>query len=418
MEKNAGASLLDLATRAEPIAQKLRSIASGKYPIQFSHVIASAQPFLSAIIALGIPKTLWVVCQTVRAQELYFESIVNWLPHASFLPEAEFAAVENILPDPEIAAERLALLSLVENKKAPRFIVITRAALDQPAPGPGTLRSSAIELQRGASIGLEKLLTDLTRAGYERVPQISTRGHLAVRGGIVDVFSWQAPLPLRMEFFGDEIESLREFDLDTQVSVRTLERAEILLSAAEDSSGKVRDYIQPDHLVVELEPEVEGGAPPAQIQIGEGWLGCDGEAEDFAGAFVEPDIAEFGSGDFMLAEVKRAQFAARLKQWREMNATVAIYFQTEGEIERFHELMGSTPSVAAVGACPELAERDRRKNREDDAGRRLQTAATDALAGVQLLEGTLSRGHASTASGPIWGAEVCPEAASRAAWAQ
>src|SRR5207244_7121152 len=51
--------------------------------------------------------TIWVICPTVRTQELFFESLSNWNSNASFLPEAELAAVENILPDPEIAAERL-----------------------------------------------------------------------------------------------------------------------------------------------------------------------------------------------------------------------------------------------------------------------------------------------------------------------
>jgi transcription-repair coupling factor (superfamily II helicase) len=369
VEKNAGISFLDSAARAEPIAQALRDIAAGKYPVHFSHVIASAQPFLSAVIARRIPKTFWVICPTVRAQELFFESIVNWLPHASLLPEAEFAAVENVLPDPEIVAERLALLAVIESGNNSQFVVTTRAALDQSAPAPGALSSASIELRRGSRTGLEALLTDLARAGYERVPQVTTRGHFAVRGGIVDVFSWQAPLPLRVEFFGDEIESLREFDLDTQVSVRTLDRAILLLSAAEHSSGKVRDYIGPADLDIELEPDMEGGTP-AHVQISEGWLrrseaGAD-DVEDFAGAFIEPDIAEFGSGDLLLAEVKRTQFAKRLQQWYEANAAVAIYFQTEGEIERFRELIPA-----------------------------------DALAGVQLIEGTLSRGFAFPAANLI-----------------
>jgi transcription-repair coupling factor (superfamily II helicase) len=376
VEKNAGASLLDLAVRAEPIAQKLREIAAGSFPVRFSHVIASAQPFLSAVIPRGISQTLWIVCPTVRAQELFFESIVNWVPGASFLPEAEFAAVENILPDPEIAAERLALLSLLESTSTPQFIVTTRAALDQPAPEPGTLNSSSIELRRGPGLTMEALLNNIAQAGYERVAQVSTRGHIAVRGGIIDIFSWQAALPLRVEYFSDEIESLREFDLDTQVSVRTLDHASVLLSAVENSNGKVRNYIRSSDLVIELEPELERETsatqnptefiPPAHIQINESWLGQDGDVEDYAGAFIEPDIAEFGSGDFMLAEVKRAQFAARLKQWRETSAAVAIYFQTEGEIERFRELIPAEP-----------------------------------LAGVQLIEGTLSRGFAFPAANLI-----------------
>ncbi len=65
---------------------------------------------------------------------MLYESLLNWLPDALFLPEAEFAAVENILPDPEIAAERLALLNRVQRDKGPHVIIATRAALDQAAP--------------------------------------------------------------------------------------------------------------------------------------------------------------------------------------------------------------------------------------------------------------------------------------------
>ena len=68
-----------------------------------------------------------MLCPNVRSQELLYESLLNWEPTALFLPEAEFAAVENILPDPELAAERLALLNRVQREKGPHLIVATRA---------------------------------------------------------------------------------------------------------------------------------------------------------------------------------------------------------------------------------------------------------------------------------------------------
>src|SRR5205085_5052142 len=211
---------------------------------------------------------------------LFFESISNWNSKAAFLPEAEFAAVENILPDPEIAAERLALLSEIEKGNASELIITTQAALDQPAPGRGRLCSAAVDIRRGATVGMADLLNALSRAGYDRVVQVTTRGQFAVRGGIVDVFSWQSALPFRIEFFGDEIESLREFDLDTQTSVHTREQASVLLSAADDTSGRVRDYISESALVIEIEPEPEDNtaerAKPgvrAHIQISEAWTG-------------------------------------------------------------------------------------------------------------------------------------------------
>ena len=364
MEKSTPGDLLTLVARSEPIAAKLRQIENRIRPIVFSHVIDSAQAFLVATIAHNIDKTIWVFCPSVHSQELLYESLLNWQLDALFLPEAEFAAVENILPDPEIAAERLALLSLVERNAGAHVIVATRASLDQPAPEPGALISASIQLRRRTTEKMERILEQLSGAGYERVAQVTTRGQFAVRGGIVDLYSWQAPLPVRVEFFGDEIESLREFDIDTQTSVNDLGSVEILLSAAakqgaavsktpgrfgnrpsliEDQSGFIRDYIDNHDLKIDIEP---GENSDAQIQISESWI--ESGPEDFSDAFQDCAVGEFAIGDLMLVQAKRAQFAARLKEWRANNAKIVIYFQTEGEIERFREIMGEKGALDDV----------------------------------------------------------------------
>src|SRR5947207_8079139 len=234
--------ILPLVVKSPPIAAKLAALGSTGASSRFSHVIESAQPFLVAAIAQEVRQTIWVVAPNVRAQELFYESLLNWLPQAAFLPEAEFAAVENILPDPEIAAERLGLLTQLEEGNGPGVIVTTRVALDQAAPKTGSLASAALELRRGQAMEMDQLLSALSQAGYERTTQVITRGQFAVRGGIVDIFSWQASLPARVEFFADEIESLREFDLDTQTSIRSLDRITALLSSSSDAGGHVRDY--------------------------------------------------------------------------------------------------------------------------------------------------------------------------------
>jgi transcription-repair coupling factor (superfamily II helicase) len=400
VEKSIRTELLERVAAREPIARKLAAIREARWPVQFSHVIQSAQPFLAAVIVHAwrrlpaddrqdIDSTIWVLCPSVHPQELFYESLLNWQPGALFLPEAELAAVENILPDPEIAAERLALLLEIERATGPRIIVATRTSLDQPAPKRGTLRSVVTELRRGANTQMENLLDQLVASGYERVAQVTTRGQFAVRGGILDVYSWQTPLPFRIEFFGDKVESLREFDIDTQTSVRDLRSIEILLNqGAADQSGFVRDYIAPNHLKIEIEP---AEISDAQIQISEGWIEHNGHSEhsrgiplrnqktaardlgtslrfaqddiagkveDFSGAFVDCDIGEFAAGDLVLAEAKRAQFVERLKEWRANDARIVIYFQTEGEIGRFREIMAGAidgvnfvEGVLARGFC-------------------------------------------------------------------
>ena len=365
MEKSSGAELLKIVADAEPIARQLQALREGVRPVTFSHVIESARAFLIAVLAREIPQTLWVICPSVRTQELLHETLTNWLPGALFLPEAEFFGVENILPDQEIAAERLALLGRVEESRQRHVVVATRASLDQRAPKRGTLREAALKLRRGTSKPLERVINSLGEAGYERVAQVTTRGQFAVRGGILDVYSWQASAPIRAEFFDDEIESLREFDLDMQTSLRNLNEVELLLGAADDQSGKVLDYVRKEHLRVAIEDADEN----ADVFITEGWRAGTSEQhsgeqievgtypaqskrpgvsspdetmddiEDFSGAFVDCEIGEFDTGEFVIAEAKRQQFFARLTAWREAGALIAIYFQTEGEIERFREIM-------------------------------------------------------------------------------
>jgi len=344
VEKPLADELPERVAQSESIARKLVLIGTSHGAVKFSHVIPPAQAFLSAVIARAVEKTIWILCPTVRAQDSLYETILNWLPSAQFLPEAEFAAVKNILPDPEIAAERLALLAKIDGERGPHVIVTTRASLDQPAPRRGAVSSATLQIKRGAGWMMDQLLEKLSSAGYDRVAQVTTRGQFAIRGGIVDLYSWQAPLPVRIEFFGDNVESLREFDIDTQTSIRDLRRINILLGAADDKSGIVRDYIGSDDVIIDIEPFENSIVSNSrvsnhQVQISESWI--EDGTEDFSGAFPDCDIGEFAVGDFLLAEAKRDQFIKRLAEWKNNKARVVVYFQTEGEIERFRELISA-----------------------------------------------------------------------------
>ena len=346
MERSTSGELIERVAQSEPIARKLEQIRTERAPVKFSHVVPPAQAFLAAVIARRLRKTVWILCPSVRAQDSLYETILNWFPSAQFLPEAEFAAVENVLPDPEIAAERLALLAMIDPPKdgfagansgpGPHLIVTTRASLDQPAPTRGAVSAATLKIKRSAALTMEQLLEELNTAGYERVAQVTTRGQIAVRGGIVDLYSWQAPLPTRIEFFGDNVESLREFDIDTQTSVHDLRKVDVLLGGADDQTGFVRDYIGKEDLTIEIEPDEKS---EALIQISESWI--ETGPEDFSGAFQDCDIGEFAVGDFLLAEAKRDQFVKRLNEWRKNKARIMVYFQTEGEIERFRELISA-----------------------------------------------------------------------------
>ncbi len=200
-----------------PLEQRLRKVAAGK-AMTFEHVVEAARPMLCALIARASERRTWIVCPDVRSQEALHNELLNWVPEALFFPEAEQALVEGALPDPETAAERL---ELVQKLGTPGkvVLVLTEKSLGDPVPAPSALRKLELRLERGALLDREKLIAQLDKAGFEHVPQVSLRGQYAVRGGILDVFSFNHALPLRIELFGDEIESLRQFDLDAQTSV-------------------------------------------------------------------------------------------------------------------------------------------------------------------------------------------------------
>jgi len=127
----------------------------------------------------------------------------------------------------EITGERLRVANLLsqpdERRDEPvELLVASAMALLQPLPSPAALRAGRLELTPGDERSIDELAAWLVDAGFERVEQVDQQGEFARRGGIVDVFPAGAAQPVRVELFGDQIESVRRFDLDTQRSTGPL----------------------------------------------------------------------------------------------------------------------------------------------------------------------------------------------------
>ncbi len=97
-------------------------------------------------------------------------------------------------------------------------IVATQVALQPHLPPPEAFTSFCLTLKRGMEFDLNSFSEKVTILGYERVPLVETEGQWSRRGDIVDVFPVSSELPVRLEWFGDEIEQIREFDPATQRS--------------------------------------------------------------------------------------------------------------------------------------------------------------------------------------------------------
>ncbi len=296
-----------------------------------------AQPFLAAWFAARIGRPVCVVCPDVRRQEEFHHDLQFWEPRALLLPDLELAAEGVGSPDPELAAARLAALREIDTGQPP-LVVVTADGLRHPAPSRQKLGEGIMTLRRGETLAIAALAARLEKAGFERVSTAAQRGHYAVRGGIIDISPWQTALPVRLEFFGDEIESIRSYDPDSQRSVETLESCELGL---DDGSGgneaSVRDHFTGDTVFL----SIEDALPEAGARLHSGPV-LDGEGETEITAGDHP-LGDFAAGDIVLLEQRRRDLFRQIARWQADGWTVRIVCTNEGEATRLRELAASEP---------------------------------------------------------------------------
>jgi transcription-repair coupling factor (superfamily II helicase) len=318
-------------------ATRLAAMATGAGPLVLDHVAEAAQGFILSLVCEAAADCrkprVWIVCDMPRQRERLAAEMELWGINALVLPETPTETEEGTIADPESAAEWFAVLEVLA--RADRCVVICDSeSFAARAPSPAALRSSRTSLKPGMALDPEELAKSLADHGYERVPTVAARGQFAVRGGIVDLFAWQAARPLRLEFFDTDLESIREFDLDSQASTTKLLEAELLL-AEPATDATVADYRRAGDLTVAVDSELE--KPDAVIL--EGAASLDGE-EDFTLASHGSPLGTFEAGDFVLEELRRENFFRQLNDWKRDGWDIAMVFANKGEQERFSELAG------------------------------------------------------------------------------
>ncbi len=287
----------------------------------------------------------------------------------------------------DIAASRLRLCNLLTQpanlRDEPADVIVAPVmALMQPVPAADALAAARRPLRRGLALDPRELIAWLTDAGFERVEQVEQQGEFASRGGIVDIFPPAANLAVRVEFFGDEIDSIRRFDLDTQRSSDTREGYDLTALSLADESGadetvSLLDYLPAETVICLVEPsaidEVAGGIFTRLDDTDGDGHGPDQPGESSASPrWFSPTDLSAAMQRFARAEmhafrpvesagavdmgVRSLTFLAgkadqSLAELGEMAATdeVWVYCETPAEEKRFGELLAAdhTPLVAA-----------------------------------------------------------------------
>jgi transcription-repair coupling factor (superfamily II helicase) len=318
-------SFLNQAESDSAVAKLLKAKPGSIVP----EIAEAAQPFVAALLIGKMKGRVWVVCRDVKSQEEVAAELAAWCGRVRLFPDLEIPNAE-ALPDAETESERLDLLrTLARSGCGDEVVVIHAAQWDSATPALGSVKREIFILERGQSIPLEEVISRLEASGYVSAPQVAARGQYAQRGGILDVFSWQQQRPVRLEWFDLEIDSLREFDLDTQGSVGEVAHTEIYIGRTDASEGTLRDYLGAKDRVITIEPDAEFEG----LGIGSG-----GEATKAAAVFYPPPFGDLGAGDLVLNETKRDRFFNQLHSWAANRWTIAFACVNEGEGERFREM--------------------------------------------------------------------------------
>lgn len=178
--------------------------------------------------------------------------------HVSLFPSTRRKPYDSEkVPDMSVQVQRSEVLEEVRQRKK-NVITASVEALQEKLVSSKAFKSASISLEKGQSISPETLAEKLADQNYESVRFVSTPGEFAIRGGIFDVFPFAGDYPVRIEFFGDEIDTIREFDPDSQRSVSFLNSTRLVPSAAFTSNGQkesLLSYLPDDTLVILNQPD-------------------------------------------------------------------------------------------------------------------------------------------------------------------
>jgi transcription-repair coupling factor (superfamily II helicase) len=209
--------------------QALRDIESGFRGLIFSGLWGASKGLLLPLLFRRLNRPLLVLTGKAEEAEVLAKDAVFFAGEEAVISFTHTGVFPyEMLPlHPEIAAQRINALYRLRHGQGHLLITSLEAVMER-LPPPALLESYTKELKVGQEISLEDLARYLVETGYRSVSEISAVGEFSARGGIVDLFPPGSELPLRLEFFGDQLESLRSFDPESQRSMDLVERHTLL----------------------------------------------------------------------------------------------------------------------------------------------------------------------------------------------
>lgn len=229
--------------------------------IQISGCIDAAKPHMIHSINNGSGNRIIVTFQEQKAKELW-EEYRFFDKRAAYYPAKDILFYQSDIRGNVLTAERINALKLMAEEKE-CTIITTFDGLMNPMPSPEKFIQAVRKVAVGDSIDLEQFTKHLAELGYEKNYQAETRGEFSVRGGIIDIFPLTEDNPFRIELWGDEVDSIRSFDAESQRSIENLEEVhiypacELVLTEEERKAGIDRILKEAEKVSAKLRKEMK-----------------------------------------------------------------------------------------------------------------------------------------------------------------
>jgi len=317
----------------------------------------SSQALVLAALAARQTGPWLAIASTDAEAQAFAEDLAAFGAPAEWLPAREDGAS----PDAETLRVRLRVAQRLAGpaERRPRIVVASVLSLLQPVPSPTDLERDYLHLQLHQRLEPEDLLQRLVAAGYVRAPLSEKPGEVSLRGEILDFFPFASDLPLRIEMFGEEIESLRTFDPLDQRSVESLPRIEVCVAAdagsVEEGSGMIPAASLPAGAVfVRIEPlRIEDRAEGLRIRSpahARAFVRHTEIAERHAQLDLQslPAEIDFGARSVQALSVGIREAPRALRQVALDGSRVIVACRNAAEEHRFHEILAEAGGVAGV----------------------------------------------------------------------
>lgn len=236
--------LAQFAAESKPFATLCRELGRRGSTVHLKELVGGALPFYAAAAIARTGGVHVFVAEDRDAAAYLLNDFYGLLDESRicFFPSSYKRSVAYGAEDAQGVVQRTAALTAIRSLKEGYVVVCTYPeALAERVADAETLGRDTIRVAVGDSISPEVLVDALVDAGFEKVDFVYEPGQYSVRGGIVDVFSYSESKPYRVDFFGDEVDSIRRFEISSQLSADKLDRVEILpdLTASGSSSERV-----------------------------------------------------------------------------------------------------------------------------------------------------------------------------------